>query len=143
MMFSKILPGIIIPTIAHALVLVILSSFTPSLIRSHHRAPIKFPFQVLSRSRQPPIHLDPPARSEPSHGPNDTTARECGDANAREKPTVANRRNERLGHNRPYARENIADAVVERHSRGRVGRHELGQHGGDHDSFLTNPYLYH
>lgn len=97
-----------------------------------HSLSLKLSYPECSRSRQFPIHLDPPSRSEPSHGPDDATACDGDDTNTGKKPAVADGGNERLGHNRTDARKNVADAVVKRHPGGRVGRHEFCQHGGDH-----------
>lgn len=116
--------------IAHALFLVI----TSSLLLCHSLTlPLKTSFlKVPVYSRQLPIHLDSPTRSEPSHRPNDATARDRDHTDARKQPTVANCRNKRLCYNGTHARKNVTDTVVERHAGGRVARHEFRQHGGDH-----------
>ena len=79
-----------------------------------------------------PIHALPPRRPEPSHRPNNRTARCRQHPNARKQPSVPNRGDERLGNDRPDAGADVADEIVGGDARGGALGHEFREHGGGH-----------
>lgn len=95
-------------------------------------APSVMHIALPSSLAQLPIHLLPPRRRISPHRPHHDAARRGDDAHASEKPSVPNGLDQRLRDNRPHAREDVADEVVERDAHARFPRHKFRQHGRCH-----------
>ena len=77
-------------------------------------------------------HHPSPLRSEPPHSPNDNTAHRSNDPQPRKQPPVADGADQRLRHDGPDAREDVAHEVVDGDAVGGLFGHEFREHGRGH-----------
>lgn len=74
------------------------------------------------------VHRLPPSRAKVRHGPYDHRTRQSHQSKNRKHPSVPYPVNDWRRDHTPDAREDVAHEVVDGDTRGRLFRHELGQH---------------